>query len=186
MTDPAPAAASPDLGSDEFGSDEFGASERGRPHHDAERSLDGLSRSGRTTAAVLMTLLIAGFALARYLTPAEEGLGTHQQLGLPPCSMRVIAGIPCPACGMTTSFSHFTRGQWLGSLSANTGGFVLALLCLALIPLLARAALTGRWALPRMSRDPDSPSRRPEWWGVVGMSLVGTVTLIDWAFRLAE
>ncbi len=126
--------------------------------------------------------LLAGFSLARVLTPSPAGLGTHQQLGLPPCTVRVLTGQPCPACGMTTSFSHFTRGQWGGSLSANSGGFLLALLCLATIPVLGWAALTGRFALPRFGR----PIARPEWWGVAGMSAVGIVTLIDWAFRLAE
>ncbi|QDT15838.1 DUF2752 domain-containing protein [Alienimonas californiensis] len=145
-----------------------------------------LSASGRAAAAILLVGLIGGFALARSLTPSEAGLGTHQQLGLPPCTVRVLCGLPCPACGMTTSFAHFTRGQWAGSLSANSGGFLLALLCLGLIPILARAALTGRLAFPRLGRRGDASAARPEWWGVVGLSLVGAVTLIDWAFRLAE
>ncbi|MFH5805310.1 DUF2752 domain-containing protein [Alienimonas sp. DA493] len=144
-----------------------------------------LSTGARAAAAALLAGLLAGFALARSLTPSEAGLGTHQQLGLPPCTMRVLTGLPCPACGMTTSFAHFTRGQWGGSLSANSGGFVLALLCLGLIPVLAWAALTGRLAFPPPGRR-DGVASRPEWWGVMGLSLVGAVTLIDWAFRLAE
>ena len=32
-------------------------------------------------------------------------MGTHQQLGLPPCNFVTLTGYPCPACGMTTSFA---------------------------------------------------------------------------------
>ncbi|NNJ27795.1 DUF2752 domain-containing protein [Alienimonas chondri] len=148
---------------------------------------DGLlTRSGRATAAVVAAGLVVGFSIAAYLTPSSAGLGTHQQLGLPPCTVRVLTGHPCPACGMTTSFSHFVRGQWGGSLSANSGGFLLALMCLALIPILLRAAFTGRLAFPRLGRWGSGDAARPEWWGVLGLSTVGFVTLIDWAFRLAE
>ena len=149
--------------------------------HDAGRG-ERLSRGGRATAGVALIGLLAGFGLAGYLTPSPAGLGTHQQLGLPPCTVRAIAGIPCPACGMTTSFAHFVRGQWLGSWSANPGGLLLALLCAALIPWLAWVVATGRFRTPRLHGRPS----RPEAWGVAGLSAVGFVTLIDWFFRLAE
>ena len=139
-------------------------------------------RGGRATAGVALIGLLAGFGLAGYLTPSPAGLGTHQQLGLPPCTVRAIAGIPCPACGMTTSFSHFVRGQWLGSWSANPGGLLLALLCAALIPWLAWIVATGRFWTPGLRGRPS----RPEAWGVAGLSAVGFVTLVDWFFRLAE
>ena len=129
--------------------------------------------------AVWLVALLAGFSMALYLTPSEAGLGTHQQLGLPPCTVRVLAGIRCPSCGMTTSFAHFVRGEWAGSVRANAGGLLLALFCLAQIPWLAAALWTGRvW-------DPLTGGRRPERLALAGLAVVGTVTLIDWAYRLA-
>jgi hypothetical protein len=76
----------------------------------------------------LATLPIAGLITARTLTPSPQGIGTHQQLGLPPCSMRIIFGIRCPGCGMTTSWSYFTRGEFRASLNTNFGGFLFAAL----------------------------------------------------------
>ena len=197
MTEPAPAPPSNDPDRDDpdweampppdapsSGAPSSGAPSPGAPSPGAP-SPPALSPAGRAAAALLTAGLLAGFALARCLTPSPAGLGTHQQLGLPPCTMRVLTGQPCPACGMTTSFAHFTRGQWGGSLSANAGGFLLALLCAALIPLLIRAAWTGRPLFPRVRRRGET-SARPEWWGVAGLSAVGVVTLIDWMFRLVS
>lgn len=78
---------------------------------------------------VLALLVTAG-----NLQPARSGLGTHQQLGLPPCSSIVLFGVRCPSCGMTTSWAHFLRGQLVQALAANAGGVVLALIALAYIP----------------------------------------------------
>ncbi len=67
---------------------------------------------------------------AARLTPAAEGLGTHQQLGLPPCSSIVLFGVRCPACGMTTSWSHFMHGSLWMAAKVNLGGTILAVTAL--------------------------------------------------------
>ena len=43
----------------------------------------------------LSAILIIGslFVIATRLEPASQGLGTHHQLGLPPCSLRVLFNI---------------------------------------------------------------------------------------------
>src|SRR5207302_1856701 len=58
-------------------------------------------------AAALVTLL----ATARMLSPDDRGHGTHEQLGLPPCTFYLTFGRPCPACGMTTSWAWLLRGN---------------------------------------------------------------------------
>ena len=78
--------------------------------------------------------LIGGFCVAVRIQPDPRGFGSHQQLGFSPCVIRNQLSIPCPSCGMTTSFSHFVRGQLRQSAQANTSGLVLALVCLAMIP----------------------------------------------------
>ena len=89
---------------------------------------------GRVLLAFWCLLLISGFVAAACLTPNPQGFGTHQQLRLPPCSFQPIFGLPCPSCGMTTSFSHFIRGQWLLAVRANVTGTLLAFLCAVQIP----------------------------------------------------
>jgi hypothetical protein len=91
--------------------------------------------------------LTAVFATAIWLRPYQQDgsarrMETHRQLGLPPCSFYFTTGQPCPACGMTTSFSLLLHGDVLGSMRANWVGTLLALFCLAFIP----------WALVSVAR----------------------------------
>ncbi len=79
---------------------------------------------------------------ARVLTPSASRVGTHEQLGLPPCGVLAWLGIPCPACGLTTAFAHLARGEWLASITAHPLGVPLFLVTCALVP----GAL---WALVR-------------------------------------
>lgn len=116
-----------------------------------------------------LTLLV----IAGNLNPEERGLGTHQQLGLPPCSLRLLAGVRCPACGMTTSWSYFARGNWVSSVSTNAGGFLLALLCLAMTVTAAQVVRCGRL-----------PSPTVQTWLTLAAGGVLAVTLVDWIIRL--
>jgi hypothetical protein len=91
--------------------------------------------------------LIGVFAVAVWLHPYNDDgtplrMATHRKMGLPPCTFYYTTGVPCPACGMTTSFSLLMHGDPLNSLRANAVGTLLALFCLTLIPwCLASAAL---------------------------------------------
>ncbi len=91
--------------------------------------------------------------IARVLEPAEEGFGTHQQLGLPPCTSVALFDVTCPACGMTTSWAWVTRGELIRAARANVGGCLLALIALAYLPTVCyflcggRTSLQGRFSL---------------------------------------
>jgi Na+/melibiose symporter-like transporter len=74
---------------------------------------------------------------AAFLTPSSEGHGTHTQLGLPPCGFLVYTGVPCPGCGLTTSFSHMVRLEVFGAAHANLFGILLFLTTVAMIPVAA-------------------------------------------------
>jgi hypothetical protein len=89
------------------------------------------------------------FAVACWLNPHRQDgsprrMGTHQLLGLPPCNFYFMTGVPCPACGMTTSFALLMHGDMLGSLRANAVGTGLALVCLAAVPWSLISAWRGR------------------------------------------
>ena len=120
--------------------------------------------------------LAALLAVAVALKPSPLGLGTHQQLGLPPCSFQVLFGWPCPSCGMTTSWAHLVRGQLFGALRANVGGTLLGLIAVAATPWLAVSAARGRWW-------GWTPHVGVAAWLAAGVVFV---TLIDWGFRLAS
>jgi hypothetical protein len=93
--------------------------------------------------------LVGVFAIACWLDPyAPDGsarlMGTHRQLGLPPCTFKVLTGLPCPSCGMTTSFALLVRGDVGNSLRANAVGTLLAVLFVLLVPWCLASAVRGR------------------------------------------
>lgn len=97
------------------------------------------------SVCLLSGLLCLGLLVtARILSPASEGLGTHQQLGLPPCTSIVLFDAPCPACGMTTSWALLTRGEFLAAVNVNAGGAMLALIAMAYVPASCYFFATGR------------------------------------------
>jgi hypothetical protein len=65
--------------------------------------------------------------VAVWLDPSPTGVGTHQALGLPPCGWVVQMNMPCPACGMTTAFSHAAHGHVFSSIAVQPMGALLAL-----------------------------------------------------------
>lgn len=110
-----------------------------------------MSRPARLAVLLWCLLLTGGFSVAFQLQPDPRGFGTHQQLGLPPCSLRSLVDVPCPSCGMTTAFAHFVRGHWIQSLQANCSGFLLALACAVQIPWCLLSLWTGRlWRVQRL------------------------------------
>ncbi|MEI6524493.1 MAG: DUF2752 domain-containing protein, partial [Planctomycetota bacterium] len=84
-----------------------------------------LGAAERGSLAILAAGLIFVLGIAAWLTPNPSGLGTHQQLGLPPCTSLMVLGIRCPACGMTTSWALMIEGRIPEALAANLGGSLL-------------------------------------------------------------
>lgn len=78
----------------------------------------------------LAVLLVLGFAVS----PAEEGYGTHEKFGLPPCTSMALFGVPCPGCGVTTSVSLASHGRLMDSFLTQPFGFLIALLGALSIP----------------------------------------------------
>ena len=127
----------------------------------------------RLTAILLALLPLLLLATASRLRPDRDGLGTHQQLGLPPCSMRMVVGIRCPACGMTTSWAYFSQARLVDSLSVNSGGFLLALYSLAFAWVAIFTAVSAR--LPSVAVQRGL---------AVALLAIVVVTLADWGVRL--
>ena len=104
------------------------------------------SRWSKVVLLVAIATVLALFSLARALRPSPLGYGTHQQLGLPPCSSVALFGIRCPACGMTTAWSYALRGQWIDAWHANAGGLVLVVIALVYIPTFCYYLARGYWS----------------------------------------
>lgn len=120
-----------------------------------------------------LTLIIL-LVVARTLQPDAAGLGTHQQLGLPPCSSLAMFGFRCPACGMTTSWAYLTRGNVWGSLTVNAGGTMLGLVALVTGPWLLASGIRGRWV-----------GQPPHEFVTIGICITVTLVIItDWVLRL--
>jgi hypothetical protein len=107
----------------------------------------------RLGLVLLAASLVGIFAIAVLLNPYKDGRvwlqETHKQMGLPPCTFKALCGLPCPSCGMTSSFSLLMHGDPWNSLRANFVGTLLALFCLAFIPWGLISAFRGRWVLIR-------------------------------------
>ena len=92
------------------------------------------------------------FVVAALLNPYEADgtprtMGTHVQIGLPPCTFQVMTGVPCPSCGLTTSVALLVHGDVRNSLRVNLAGTALALFWLALIPWCLVSALARRYLM---------------------------------------
>ena len=84
----------------------------------------------------------AVLGLSAWLRPDTRGFGTHQQLGLPPCTFEAMTRVPCPGCGLTTSFAHMAHGHLFSAFGAHLMGPFLFLLTLAV-------AVSAPWAARR-------------------------------------
>ncbi|MEJ7591742.1 MAG: DUF2752 domain-containing protein [Planctomycetaceae bacterium] len=90
------------------------------------QSRRALTRTQRLLTVLLGAGIVVVFGIAVWLKPDPRGFGTHQQLGMPPCTFRALTGVNCPHCGLTTSFSWFVRGHFENSMKANPAGLMLA------------------------------------------------------------
>lgn len=118
--------------------------------------------------------MLAALLLASQLRPDPRGRGTHEQLGLPPCTLATLAGLRCPACGMTTSWALATHGRFVDAVRTHATGTLLAFT--ALVGGLASTIVAAR-------------GRRLAWQGgetiaaALAVALVGLV-LCEWIVRL--
>lgn len=114
-----------------------------------------VGKSGRLLAAVICLVCTAVLVTAARVTPCPNGLGTHTQLGLLPCQFLLRTGLPCPSCGMTTSYAWFARGNFLASFYVQPMGFLLALLTVVAFWMGLYVALTGRAVYRLLARGPS-------------------------------
>jgi hypothetical protein len=129
----------------------------------------------RLTLIVAGGVLIGLLATAAGLNPSPRGMGTHQQLGLPPCTVVQWFGIRCPACGMTTSWAHTVRGHVITAARTSAGGTLLAIVSMVCGPWFLISGVCGKWLV--------APPRE----GLtlaLGLMIV-VITLTDWTLKIS-
>ena len=96
------------------------------------------------TATATATAAAAAAATRATGAPGAPLTGLHTRLFLPPCLFLSITGLPCPFCGLTTSFALLTHGALGRAFMANPSGPPLygIMLCLLVYYILLR--LRGR------------------------------------------
>ncbi|MDP3277701.1 MAG: DUF2752 domain-containing protein [Deltaproteobacteria bacterium] len=111
----------------------------------------------------------AVIATSAWLRPDARGFGTHQQLGLPPCEFSRQTGVPCPGCGLTTSFASMAHAHFVQAFSSHLMGPALFLLCLWL-------ALFSPYAIVRKRPLAIIIEHRSSPWILTATALLGLLT----------
>jgi hypothetical protein len=125
----------------------------------------------RMQATVLFAASGAMLALGRWLEPSPLGLGTHAQLGFPPCLFLKFTGIPCPNCGLTTSFTHAARLQFIQAFLTQPFGLIVFLLA-AMTAVFACYSLLTRKPMP-IRINPDR--KKTVWYSLAACYLLGWI-----------
>src|SRR5438874_13393701 len=105
---------------------------------------EGLSSRGRMLALGVGLACLSVLLVAAKLKPSPDGFGSHARLGLARCQFMERTGLPCPSCGMTTSWTWFVRGNVAASLYVQPMGTVLAAIAGCCVWGGLYIALTGR------------------------------------------
>jgi hypothetical protein len=145
-------------------------------------AIPAMSEWVRGSLAGLGLGLIVVFGIAFWLDPYHSDgtprrQATHRQLGMPPCTFFGVTGLPCPSCGMTTSFSLFVRGDLGNSLRANAVGTLLAGFCLLLLPWLAVSVYRGQTLFVRSLEKAATIVLL----AFLGLALLRWAVLVGWA-----
>jgi len=128
----------------------------------------------RIVGAIVFIVAGSAIATAAWLSPDPSGHGTHEQLGLAPCSMMMFSGKPCPACGYTTAFSHVVHGQFVQAVIVQPAGTLVALAVIFAGLIGAYVAATGSDVANRFR-----PLAQPRY-----LLIVGLIIGIGWVYKM--
>lgn len=128
----------------------------------------------RLVGAMVLIATASVIGLAAWLTPSAKGHGTHEQLGLAPCSMLMFTGKPCVTCGYTTAFSHVAHGHLMDALKVQPAGAMLAMLVILGGATGGFVAVTGTDVTPLLRRIFQFRT----------LIAAGGIVLAAWAYKL--
>ncbi|MHC4976775.1 MAG: DUF2752 domain-containing protein [Planctomycetota bacterium] len=123
----------------------------------AERTTTRLTTQDRFLALLVALGTIALLSTASWLSPSSNGHGTHTQLGLASCQWAEDLAIPCPTCGMTTSFALAAEGRIVQAGQTQPFGLLLVVLTSVGFWACAHSAATGSRASVLMLHSITQP-----------------------------
>ena len=104
---------------------------------------------------LLVLLALLGVALVVTLVlvtdPDPRGFGTHEQLGMQPCSWPLVYGMPCPTCGVTTAASLVVHLRPVEALALQPFGAVLMIAVLVFVVAALRFSWRGQSLVARIA-----------------------------------
>ena len=121
----------------------------------------------------------AVLGVAAWLQPAAAGHGTHTQLPLlGPCSFLSLTGLPCPMCGMTTTFTLMAHLRPLDALLTQPFGIVLfaATVLLFSVGVAETLAPARRWTRLAVALGPHEGKL---------LGLFGAGLIAGWFYKIA-
>ncbi len=141
---------------------------------DTRKAEEEILLQRRLVAFVLLVGIVTVWIVAYVLQPDGRGLGTHEQLGLAPCRMLTIFGIPCAFCGMTTTFTLMAHGHWVAGFLTQPAGGLLFLLTLPAFAASSYGVVTAK--VPRVI----------ETWRYSGRLVLSgcLVLLLGWIYKI--
>jgi hypothetical protein len=119
----------------------------GSPDDPSAARPDGRVGIGVRFSALVVSLgCLLVLLIASQLTPSPAGYGSHTgyPLRLQSCAFMERTGLPCPSCGMTTSFCWFVRGNVAASVYVQPMGALLAAMACCCVWGGLYVAATGR------------------------------------------
>ncbi len=134
----------------------------------------GIGKSEASACALYILFFAGAFAASIAIHPDPSGLGSHTQIGLPPCGFHAATGIPCFSCGMTTAFAHMARGRIDLGFKAQPFGALLFIAGAASWLACAFALASGWSFLDWLSR------LRWKYWG----PLIALAAVAAWIYKI--
>lgn len=125
-------------------------------------------------ASLLGAALLLG--LGAVLEPDERGHSTHEQLGLAPCGVYARWGVPCPACGLTTSVSLVAHGRVVEAAVVQPFGLLLGI----------GAPLVALWAVAMHVRGRDLGEALFGPRGTRALAVIVAAFFLAWGWKLVQ
>ena len=120
----------------------------------------------------LLCLVLISIGLILKLDPS--GLGTHTQLGLPPCEFLLSTGKPCITCGATTAFVLCAHGRIFEGFKTHPFGAFVFFACIFIAFSCIKALVTGNSLLLKVAILP---------WGSIIIFIIA-FALLSWIYKL--
>lgn len=134
-----------------------------------------LSTAQRRTRLMSGLAAVCLLLVSATLRPDPRNYGTHEQLGLPPCTFAAWFHMRCPSCGMTTSWAYATHGDLARAVRVHTTGTLLAGL----------AGIGGLLLLAEAAAGRALATWRGTIWGPAATAGLGIAVLLEWVVRLS-